>query len=140
MRRFIEGQERPQGVAFPGLAQEGLAEGKSVRTIVVFVEEMGSGILGFARSLPAAAGRPGYDPAALPEIRSHGYGNRVQSSRGRGRAPGAGPAGTADGSGPALEEQRGQGSGGRRPHRAGGIYAVGARAVDLQEQGGRALG
>ncbi len=37
--------------------------------------------LGFARSQPAATGRPGYDPPDLLRLYLYGYMNRVRSTR-----------------------------------------------------------
>jgi len=81
MSRFIEGEERSQSVLFPERLEDWIAEDNPVRVIDVFVEEMDLGVLGFERSLPAATGRPGYDPATLLKIYIYGYLNRVQSSR-----------------------------------------------------------
>jgi len=53
----------------------------ALRVIDVFVNALDLGVLGFERALPAATGRPGYDPATLLKIYVYGYLNRIASSR-----------------------------------------------------------
>ena len=81
MPRFIEGDERSQSVLFPERLDDWVTEDNPVRVIDVFVNELDLGVLGFERALPAATGRPGYDPATLLKIYVYGYLNRIQSSR-----------------------------------------------------------
>ena len=52
-----------------------------VRFIEAFVDELDLGAAGFARVVPKATGRPGYDPADLLKLYIYGYLNRVRSSR-----------------------------------------------------------
>ena len=81
MPRFIEGNDRSQSVLFPERLDDWVDEDNPVRVIDVFVDGLDLGVLGFERSLPAATGRPGYDPATLLKIYVYGYLNRIQSSR-----------------------------------------------------------
>ena len=81
MAGFIEAEDRSQSVLFPERLDDWIAEDNPVRVIDVFVDELKREELGFERSLPAATGRPGYDPAVLLKIYIYGYLNRVQSSR-----------------------------------------------------------
>ena len=81
MPRFIEGEERSQSILFPDRLDDWIEEDNPVRVVEVFVEGLDLGALGFARSEPAATGRPGYHPATLLKIYIYGYLNRVQSSR-----------------------------------------------------------
>ena len=80
MPRFIEGEDRSQSVLFPERLDDWVDEDNPVRVIDVLVDGLDLGALGFERSLPAATGRPGYDPATLLKIYVYGYMNRVASS------------------------------------------------------------
>jgi len=81
MPRFIEGDDRSQSVLFPERLDDWVSEDNPVRVIDVFVDALDLGVLGFERALPAATGRPGYDPATLLKIYVYGYLNRIASSR-----------------------------------------------------------
>jgi len=81
MPRFIEGEDRSQSVLFPERLDDWISEENPVRVIDVFVDGLDLGVLGFERSLPAATGRPGYDPGTLLKIYVYGYLNRIASSR-----------------------------------------------------------
>jgi len=81
MPRFIEGNDRSQSVLFPERLDDWVSEDNPVRVIDVFVDGLDLGVLGFERALPAATGRPGYDPATLLKIYVYGYLNRIASSR-----------------------------------------------------------
>jgi hypothetical protein len=48
MKRFVEGEDRRQGVLLPGFLDDYVAEGSPVRAIDVFVDELGLHALGFA--------------------------------------------------------------------------------------------
>jgi len=72
MKRFVEGEDRRQGVLLPEYLDEFVSEENPVRVIDVFVEELDLGALGFAGVVPEATGRPGYHPAALLKIYVYG--------------------------------------------------------------------
>jgi transposase len=79
---YIEGIGREQEVLFPEALDDYVGESNPVRVIDLFVESLKVGALGFARSIPAGTGRPGYDPRDLLRLYVYGYVNRVRSSRG----------------------------------------------------------
>jgi transposase len=81
MSRFIEGQDRQQVTLLPECLDDFIGEGNPVRVIDAFVAELNLGELGFDRTVPAATGRPAYDPAMLLKVYIYGYLNRIQSSR-----------------------------------------------------------
>jgi transposase len=81
MGRFVEGEDRRQGVLLPEYLEDYVAEDNPVRVIEVFIEELDLASLGFSRMTPAATGRPPYHPASLLKIYLYGYLNRIQSSR-----------------------------------------------------------
>jgi transposase len=81
MKRFVEGEDRRQGVLLPEYLDDFVSEENPVRVIDVFVEELDLGALGFAGVVPEATGRPGYHPAALLKIYVYGYLNQIASSR-----------------------------------------------------------
>ena len=81
MKRFVEGEDRRQGVLLPEYLDEWVSEENPVRTIDVFVDELDLAALGFAGVTPAATGRPGYHPAMLLKLYVYGYINQVASSR-----------------------------------------------------------
>ena len=81
MPRFIEGNDRSQSVLFPERLDDWVSEDNPVRVIDVFVDGLDLGVLGFERALPAATGRPGYNPATLLKVYVYGYLNRIASSR-----------------------------------------------------------
>jgi len=81
MRRFVEGQDRHQVTLLPESLDEFIAEDNAVRVVDAFVEELDLASMGFEGTMPAATGRPSYDPAVLLRIYIYGYLNRVQSSR-----------------------------------------------------------
>jgi transposase len=73
MKRFIEGQDRGQGVLLPEHLDDYVAEDNQVRVIDIFVDELDLASLGFAGMLPAKTGRPAYHPAVLLKIYIYGY-------------------------------------------------------------------
>ena len=81
MKRFVEGEDRRQGVLLPEYLDDWIAEENPVRAIEVFVDELDLRALGFDGVVPAATGRPGYHPALLLKIYVYGYLNQVASSR-----------------------------------------------------------
>ena len=81
MKRFVEGEDRKQGVLLPEYLDDYVAENNPVRVIDVFVGELDLSSLGFDGIVPEATGRPGYHPSVLLKIYIYGYLNQVQSSR-----------------------------------------------------------
>jgi transposase len=81
MGRFVEGEDRRQGVLLPEFLDDYMSEENPVRVIEVFVEELDLGALGFDGVVPEATGRPGYHPGLLLKIYVYGYINQIASSR-----------------------------------------------------------
>ena len=81
MKRFVEGEDRRQGVLLPEFLDDYVAEDNLVRVIDVFVDELDLRALGFEGVDPEATGRPAYHPATLLKIYVYGDLNRIQSSR-----------------------------------------------------------
>src|SRR5467141_2510147 len=81
MKRFVEGEDRRQGVLLPEYLDDFVSEENPVRVIDVFVEELDLGALGIAGVVPEATVRPGYHSAALLKIYVYGYINQIASSR-----------------------------------------------------------
>src|SRR5271157_4239191 len=81
MNRFVEGEDRTQGVLLPEFLDDYVAEDNPVRVIDVFVDELDLRSLGFEGVVPEATGRPAYHPATMLKIYVYGYINQIQSSR-----------------------------------------------------------
>ena len=81
MKRFVEGEDRRQGVLLPEFLDDYVAEDNPVRVIEVFVDELDLHALGFAGVVPETTGRPAYHPATMVKIYVYGYINQIQSSR-----------------------------------------------------------
>src|SRR6516162_8012423 len=81
MKRFVEGEDRTQGVLLPEFLDDYVAEDNPVRAIDVFVDELDLRELGFEGVVPETTGRTAYHPATLLKIYLYGYLNRAQSSR-----------------------------------------------------------
>ena len=81
MKRFVEGEDRRQGVLLPEYLDDFVAEENQVRVIEAFVDELDLHALGFAGVVPEATGRPAYHPATMLKIYVYGYINQIQSSR-----------------------------------------------------------
>jgi len=81
MKRFVEGQDRRQGVLLPEFLDDWVSEENPVRAIDVFVDALDLAGLGFKRVEPATTGRPGYHPGLLLKLYVYGYLNQVTSSR-----------------------------------------------------------
>jgi transposase len=81
VKRFVEGEDRRQGILLPEYLDDYVSEENPVRVIDVFVDELDLGSLGFEGVVPEATGRPAYHPAVLLKIYLYGYLNQVQSSR-----------------------------------------------------------
>ena len=81
MKRFVEGEDRRQGVLLPEFLDDYVSDENAVRVIDVFVEELNLGALGFEGVVPEATGRPAYHPGLLLKIYVYGYINQIASSR-----------------------------------------------------------
>jgi transposase len=81
MKRFVEGEDRRQGVLFPEYLDDFVSEENQVRVIGVFVDELDLRGLGFEDVVPEATGRPAYHPATMLKIYIYGYVNQIASSR-----------------------------------------------------------
>ena len=81
MKRFVEGEDRRQGVLLPEYLDDYVDEDNPVRVVDVFVGDLDLAELGFDGVVPEATGRPAYHPSTLLKIYLYGYLNRVQSSR-----------------------------------------------------------
>lgn len=79
MKRFIEGDNREQGILFPDHLEDFVHEDNPVRAVDAFVDALD--LFGFGFSDTAATGRPGYHPSVLLKIYVYGYLNRIHSSR-----------------------------------------------------------
>ena len=81
MKRFVEGEDRHQGVLLPEYLDDYVSEENPVRVIDVFVDALDLGALGFEGVVPEATGRPAYPPSVLLKIYVYGYINQIGSSR-----------------------------------------------------------
>ncbi len=81
MKRFVEGEDRRQGVLLPEFLDDYVSEENPVRVIEAFVGVLDLGALGFEGVVPEATGRPGYHPGLLLRLYVYGYLNQVASSR-----------------------------------------------------------
>src|SRR5271156_619191 len=81
MKRFVEGEDRRQGVLLPEYLDDFVAEENQVRVIEAFVDELDLRALGFEGVVPEATGRPAYHPATMLKIYVYGYVNQIASSR-----------------------------------------------------------
>lgn len=75
------GVERGQTALLPATVEDYVGPAHIVRVIDAWAERLDMVALGFARSRPAATGRPPYAPADLLRLYLYGYWNRVRSSR-----------------------------------------------------------
>jgi len=80
MTRFVQSEDRIQGILLPEYLDDYVAEDNPVRVIDVFVDELDLGALGFDGVIPEATGRPAYHPGALLKIYVYGYINQIASS------------------------------------------------------------
>src|SRR6516225_4574698 len=81
MKRFVEGEDRRQGVLLPEFLDDYVSEENPVRAIDAFVDELDLAALGFDGVVPEATGRPAYHPAVLLKLYVYGYINQIASSR-----------------------------------------------------------
>ena len=73
MKRFIQGEDRTQGILLPECLDDYVAEANPVRVVDVLVDELDLDKLGFEGVAPAATGRPSYHPEVLLKIYIYGY-------------------------------------------------------------------
>lgn len=78
---YIRGEDRGQAALLPAAVEDYVAADAPVRVIDAFVDGLDVRGLGFGRSVPAATGRPAYDPRDLLKLYVYGYLNEVRSSR-----------------------------------------------------------
>ena len=78
---YIAGLAREQLILFPESLDEYITADNPVRFIDAWVDRLELAALGFSQTLPAATGRPGYDPRAILKLYLYGYLNRIRSSR-----------------------------------------------------------
>src|SRR5271156_5524488 len=81
MGRFVECEDRRQGVLLPEYLDDYVSENNPVRVVDLFVDELDLLSLGFEGVVPEATGRPGYHPSVLLKLYIYGYLNQVSSSR-----------------------------------------------------------
>lgn len=77
----VRGDSRDQGALFPVTLDEVLPPDHVCRVIDAFVGQLDLAGLGFGKAIPAATGRPPYDPADLLKLYVYGYLRQVRSSR-----------------------------------------------------------
>jgi len=81
MAGYVEGVDRDQATLFPDRLDDFIDADNPVRVVDAFVDALDLRTLGFARTVPAGMGRPGYHPAVLLKLYIYGYLNRIPSSR-----------------------------------------------------------
>src|SRR5471032_1043917 len=81
MKRFVEGEDRRQGVLLPEYLDDYVVEENPVRVIDVFVDELDLAALDFEGVVPEGTGRPSYHPCLMLKIYIYGYINQIASSR-----------------------------------------------------------
>ena len=79
--RYVVGEDRGQAVLLPAVMDDYVPVEAPVRVIDAFVGGLDMAGLGFGRAIPAATGRPPYDPRDLLKLYIWGYFNEVRSSR-----------------------------------------------------------
>jgi hypothetical protein len=78
---YIRGWNCEQASFLPARIDDYVSAEAAVRVIEAFVEGLDIVGLGFERAIPAATGRPGYDPRDLMKLYIYGYLNEIRSSR-----------------------------------------------------------
>lgn len=78
---YVVGEDRGQAALLPAAIEDYVAADAPVRAIDAYVEGLDIVGLGFSRGVPAATGRPPYDPRDLLKLYIWGYFNEVRSSR-----------------------------------------------------------
>lgn len=81
MGKHKRGLARTQTALLPPAVEDYVGVHSVARVIDAFVNELNLRELGFAHSVPADTGRPGYAPDDLLRLYLYGYWNRVRSSR-----------------------------------------------------------
>jgi len=79
--KHINGVDRQQALLLPESIEDYIALDNPVRFLDAFVGSLDMFALGFARTVPAATGRPPYSPADLLRLYLYGYLHRIRSSR-----------------------------------------------------------
>ena len=77
---YVQGEDRGQAALLPAAIEDYVVVDAPVRVIDAFVDGLDVRGLGFGRSIPAATGRPPYDPRDLLKLYLYGYLNEVRSS------------------------------------------------------------
>jgi transposase len=70
--RFVEGEDRRQGVLLPEYLDDYVSEENHVWVIEAFVESLDLAATGFEGVSPATTGRPSYHPSVLLTIYVYG--------------------------------------------------------------------
>src|SRR3954470_25067019 len=78
---YVQGEDRGQVALLPAAIEDYVAMEAPVRVIDAFVVGLDVIGVGFRRSVPAATGRPPYDPRDLLKLYLYGYLSEVRSSR-----------------------------------------------------------
>jgi transposase len=81
MGQHKRGIARTQTALLPPAVEDYVSAHALVRVIDRYVRALDLAVLGFAKSMPAATGRPGYAPDDLLALYLYGYWNQVRSSR-----------------------------------------------------------
>ena len=81
MGKHKRGLARTQTALLPPAVEDYVGAHSVARVIDAYVNELNLRELGFANSVPADTGRPGYAPDDLLKLYLYGYWNRVRSSR-----------------------------------------------------------
>ena len=81
MGKHKRGLARTQTALLPAAVEDYVGADNVARVIDAYVNEQDLRALGFANSVPADTGRPGYAPDDLLRLYLYGYWNRVRSSR-----------------------------------------------------------
>ena len=72
MKRFVEGEDRRQGILLPEYLDDYVEDDNPVRVIDVFVDELDLAAVGFDGVVPETTGRPAYHPGTLLKIYLYG--------------------------------------------------------------------
>jgi len=78
---YILGDDRDQATFLPARLDDYVGDDAVVRIVDRFIDRLDMVELRFTRPVPAATGRPGYDPRDLLKLYTWGYLNEVRSSR-----------------------------------------------------------
>ena len=68
MKRFVQGEDRGQGILLSELLDDYATDQNPVRIVNVFVDELNLEQIGFDGVNPSATGRPAYHPSVLLKI------------------------------------------------------------------------